>query len=97
MKLNKYITLISTLVFCAMGTLCHAEQINFNGTISEFTCAQQSTEQACLDLKKAIKQLKSQQSDITYTTLNKQTSKIAAISIESTESQHHKVMVINYH
>ena len=97
MKLNKYITLIGTLVFCTMGTLCHADQINFNGTISEFTCTQQSTEQACLDLKKAIKQLQAQRNDIAYNTLNKQTAKIAAIAIENTESQHHKVMVINYH
>ena len=97
MKLNKYIPLIGSIVFCGVGPLCHAEQINFNGTISEFTCAQQSTEQACLDLNKAIIKLKIQQDSSANSALNKQTSKTADISIENTENQNRKVMVINYH
>ncbi|WP_180084782.1 hypothetical protein [Acinetobacter sp. YH12145] len=96
MKLDKYVTLLSIIIFCGIGTNGHADEINFTGTISEFTCAEQSTEQACLDLKEAISKLKIQQDFSAYSPFNKQTSKTADISIENTENQNRKVLVINY-
>ena len=95
MKLNKYITL-SILLFCSAGTLCHAEQINMNGAVAEFTCTQQSQDQACQDLQQAVSKLKVQQNTQERSVLEKQTTHIATINLESTENQYKKVLVINY-
>ena len=95
MKLNKYITLC-TLLFCSAGTLSHAEQININGAVIEFTCTQQSQDQACLDMQKALSKLKAQKNAQDLSILAKQSTHVATMSLESTENQYKKVLVINY-
>jgi hypothetical protein len=95
MKLNKYITL-SVFLFSGAVTLCHAEQINMNGAVAEFTCTQQSQDQACQDMQQAVSKLKAQQNTQESSVLEKQTTHIATINIENTENQYNKVLVINY-
>ena len=95
MKLNKYITLY-TLLFCSAGTLSHAEQININGAVTEFTCTQQSLDQACLDMQQALSKLKAHENAQDLSIVAKQSTHVATINLESTENQYKKVLVINY-
>lgn len=96
MKLNKYITFISTLFFCWTGTIGHAEQINFNGAVSEFTCTQQSQDQSCLDLQKILSKVDTLDNPNELLLLQKQKTQLANFSIENTENQYRKVLVVHY-
>ncbi|WP_374667568.1 hypothetical protein [Acinetobacter sp.] len=87
---------MSVLIFCGIGAICHAEQISFNGSIAEFTCTQQSQDQACQDVQKAMSKIKLQQVSDSYSAAQKQATKAANLSIESTEHQYKKVLVVNY-
>lgn len=40
--LNKYKFILGTIFYMGVQYISHAEQINFQGSISEFTCTHQS-------------------------------------------------------
>lgn len=96
MKLDKYVTLLSTIIFCGIGTNGHADEINFTGTISEFTCTQQSKDKGCMEFQKTMDSVKTKlQSDL-GTKLPNQAVKIANISLDNTTNQYSKVLVVSY-
>ena len=95
MMLNKYITIIFTIFLCSGSELSYAQKINFQGSISEFTCNHNSSNKLCKDIQKKIESIKSQKGYQSNVTSNNSNS-VANITTTHTDKSH-KVIVLSYH
>lgn len=95
MMLNKYIPIICTIFLWGGSELSHAEKINLQGSISEFTCTYNESNKLCEDIQKTIKSIKSEKSYLSNETPNNSNS-VANITTSHTDKSH-KVIVLSYH
>jgi prefoldin subunit 5 len=93
--LNKYIPIICTVFLWGGTELSHAQKINFQGSISEFTCNYNEPNKHCKEIQKTIKSIKSEKSSQGNETLNNSNS-VANITTSYTDKSH-KVIVLSYH
>ncbi|UJA00782.1 hypothetical protein [Acinetobacter johnsonii] len=95
MMLNKYIPIICTVFLWGGSELSHAQKINFQGSISEFTCNYNKPNKLCEDIQKTIESIKSEKSYLSNETPNNSNS-VATITTSHTDKSH-KVIVLSYH
>ncbi|MFN3289028.1 MAG: hypothetical protein ACK410_01040 [Acinetobacter sp.] len=95
MMLNKYIPIICTIFLWGGSELSHAQKINFQGSISEFTCNYSKPNKLCEDIQKTIESIKSEKSYLSNETPNNSNS-VATITTSHTDKSH-KVIVLSYH
>lgn len=95
MKVDKYILFIS-FIFLNNSMHSHAEKIDFQGSISEFTCEHHSKESRCKAVQIALSTIKTKQKDKDNKT-NIQSNQIANIIAEQSVGQNKKVITLIYH
>lgn len=95
MKVDKY-TVVIGFIFLNTLMLSHAEKIDFQGSISEFTCEYHSKENRCKAVQIALSTVKAKQKDKNEKT-NIQRNQIANIIAEQSVGQNKKVVTLSYH
>lgn len=95
MMLNKYISIICSVFLLGSSQLSHAQKVNFQGSIAEFTCADQTPNKYCKDIQTTIENIKKQKNHQSIDTL-KQSNLVANITVNPTDKSH-KVIVLSYH
>ena len=93
--LNKYMPIICTVFLWGGSELSHAQKINFQGSISEFTCNYNEPNKLCEDIQKTIESIKSEKNYQSNETPNNSNS-VANITTSNTDKSH-KVIVLSYH
>ena len=87
--------IICTVFLWGGSELSHAQKINFQGSISEFTCNYNEPNKLCEDIQKTIESIKSEKSYLSNETPNNSNS-VANITTSHTDKSH-KVIVLSYH
>mgnify|MGYP003588339185 CR=1 FL=1 len=96
MILNNYKLILGTILYMGVQCITNADQINFQGSISEFTCAQKSKDQVCQNIQIALSKIKMKQQnkdDIPY----KKNDQVVNILAEDLVDQNHKIITLSYH
>ncbi|CAB1213705.1 hypothetical protein [Acinetobacter bouvetii] len=98
MKLIKSIIYSFALVAFCQISVSHAENIDFQGHIAEFSCTENSNHKDCNNIQAAISHIKEMSSlDNEPPFLKNNKNDIAAIKVENMKDQSHKILVINYY
>ena len=87
--------IICTVFLWGGSELSHAQKINFQGSISEFTCNYNEPNKLCEDIQKTIESIKSETNYLSNETPNNSNS-VANITTSNTDKSH-KVIVLSYH
>ncbi|HFZ2943293.1 hypothetical protein [Acinetobacter johnsonii] len=93
--LNKYKFILGTIFYMGVQYISHAEQINFQGSISEFTCTHQSKDPLCQNIQIALSNIKTKQDNRNNESYKK--SDHVSNIIEQNLDQHHKIIILSYH
>ncbi len=94
--LNKYKLILGAIFYMGVQCITNANQINFQGSISEFTCTHQSKDQVCKNIQITLSKIKTKQeskNDIPY----KQNNQVVNIIAEDLGDQNHKIITLSYH
>lgn len=87
--------IICTVFLWGGSELSHAQKINLQGSISEFTCNYNKPNKLCEDIQKTIKSIKSEKSYLSNETPNNSNS-VANITTSHIDKSH-KVIILSYH
>ncbi len=102
MKLIKYKMITGLLILLGNGSFLHAEQINFQGEITEDTCSMQTKNETCLTIQKtvALVQLSEKNNGEGLSKrilkLDKQPKGMATLNIQKIENTKHKILLVSY-